>query len=221
METKGWAQIVEALKAMGDLEKMITLGGIPVMALIVFAETGLLFGFFLPGDSMIVVAGIFTKANGERPALMDPWILGGALITAAILGNQLGYWLGCKFGETVNQWSDGWLYKRRYLEAARAYYAEKGTSSLVLARFIPVIRTFIPFAAGMGQMPAARFALWNVVGAVIWITSLLGLGYLIGGTELAEKHLGKVTLGVIAVSLLPVVIKAARVWLNARRETKT
>lgn len=216
-----WFSTLKAsLRAMSDVEEMIRIGGIPVMTLIVFAETGLLFGFFLPGDSMIVVAGILTIANGERPALLDPWALTIALTLAAIVGNELGRWLGVKFGERVEKWEDGWLYKRRYLDAARAYYAEKGAASLVMARFIPIIRTFVPFVAGMGQMPARRFFVWNVAGAVIWIGSLVLLGHLIGNTPLA-KNLGAVTLGVIFVSFLPVLIKAGKAWLTSRRETRT
>jgi membrane-associated protein len=209
-----------ALRSLSDVEQMIKIGGIPVMTLIVFAETGLLLGFFLPGDSMIVVAGILTIANGERPALLDPWTLFFALTIAGIAGNELGRWLGEKFGERVERWEDGRLYKRRYLAAARAYYAEKGASSLVMARFIPVIRSFVPFVAGMGKMPPRRFFLWNVVGAVVWIGSLVLLGHLIGGTPLAA-NLGLVTLGVIFLSFLPVLLKAGRAWLSARRETRT
>jgi len=209
-----------ALQSMSNVEEMIKLGGVPVMTLIVFAETGLLFGFFLPGDSMIVVAGILTIANGERPALLDPWTLFFALTIAGIIGNELGRWLGLKFGERVEKWEDGWLYKRRYLEAARSYYAEKGATSLVMARFIPIIRTFVPFVAGMGKMPPRRFFVWNLAGAVIWIGSLVLLGHLIGNTPLA-KNLGAVTLGVIFVSFLPVLIKAGKVWLTSRRETRT
>ncbi len=207
---------------MSDVEKMISIGGIPVMCLIVFAETGLLFGFFLPGDSMIVVAGVLTAPNLEakRNALLNPWTLTTTLIIAAIIGNQLGRWLGLKFGERVEKWPDGWLYKRRYLEAARSYYADKGATSLVMARFIPVIRTFVPFVAGMGKMPADRFLFWNILGAVIWIGSLVGLGHVIGGTPLA-KNLGVVTGSVIAVSFLPIVYKAAKAWLTSRRESKT
>ena len=209
-----------ALQSMSNVEEMIKIGGVPVMTLIVFAETGLLFGFFLPGDSMIVVAGILTIANGDRPALLDPWSLFFALTTAAIIGNELGRWLGVKFGERVEKWEDGWLYKRRYLAAARAYYAEKGAASLVMARFIPVIRTFVPFVAGMGKMPPSRFFVWNVAGAIIWIGSLVLLGHLIGNTPMA-KNLGLVTIAVIFVSFLPVLVKAGQAWLTSRRETRT
>jgi membrane-associated protein len=217
-------QLQAALASMGDVRQMIEIGGIAVMTVIVFAETGLLFGFFLPGDSMIVVAGILTTANTHgdvaRPALLDPWSLTLSLVLAAIVGNELGRWLGLKFGGRVERWPDGWLYKRRYLEAARDYYATKGASSLVMARFIPVIRTFIPFVAGMGRMPAGRFFRWNVIGAVLWIGSLVWLGRLIGPTPLAQ-NLGAVTLGVIGVSLSPLIWKAGRAWLRSSPGTKT
>ena len=209
-----------ALGSMSNVEEMIKIGGIPVMTLIVFGETGLLLGFFLPGDSMIVVAGILTIANGERPALLDPWTLFFALTAAAIIGNELGRRLGVKFGESVERWEDGWLYKRRYLDAARAYYAQKGAASLVMARFIPIIRTFVPFVAGMGKMPPRRFFAWNVAGAVIWIGSLVLVGHLIGNTPLA-KNLGVVTIGVIFISFLPVIFKAGKAWLTSRRGTRT
>jgi membrane-associated protein len=213
-------QLIEALRSMSDVEAMIKLGGLAVMTLIVFAETGLLFGFFLPGDSMIVVAGVLTTANGDRPALLNPWSLCLCLIVAAIIGNQFGRWLGLKFGERVEKWSDGWLYKRRYLEAARDYYANKGAASLVMARFIPIIRTFVPFVAGMGKMPAGRFLYWNVLGALLWITSLVGIGHAIGGTKLA-KNLGVVTGTVIAVSFIPVLWKIVQKWLTSRQESRT
>ena len=218
-----YEQIKAGLGQLSDVKELIKVGGIPAMSFIVFAETGLLFGFFLPGDSMIVVAGIFTSANkvSGGTALMDPWSLTACLVAAAIVGNEVGRWLGLKFGERVERWSDGWLYKRRYLEATRAYYAQKGASSLVLARYIPIIRTFIPFVAGMGRMPAGRFLAWNVVGAVLWIGSLVGLGHFIGNTPIAD-NLGAVIGTVIGLSFLPVVWKVARAYFSAPKpESKT
>ncbi len=218
-----YEQIKAGLSQLSDVKELIKVGGIPAMTFIVFAETGLLFGFFLPGDSMIVVAGIFTTANkvSGGQALIDPWTLSACLIAAAIIGNETGRWLGLKFGERVEGWSDGWLYKRRYLEATRAYYADKGASSLVLARYLPIIRTFIPFVAGMGQMPAGRFFAWNVYGAVLWIGSLVGLGHAIGNTPLAD-NLGVVIGTVIGLSFLPVVWKLARNYFSSPApESKT
>jgi membrane-associated protein len=209
-----------ALQSMANVEKMIETGGITVMTLIVFAETGLLFGFFLPGDSMIVFAGIYTVPLNPSDFKLDAWELMLYLTSAAIIGNELGRWLGVKFGERVEQWEDGWLYKRRYLEAARKYYAEKGAASLVLARFMPIIRTFVPFVAGMGKMPPVRFFLWNVAGAVFWIGSLVLLGHIIGHTPL-RKDPKLVILSVIFLSFLPLLIKAGKVWLTSRRETRT
>ncbi len=218
-----YEQIKAGLSQLSDVKELIKVGGIPAMTFIVFAETGLLFGFFLPGDSMIVIAGIFTSANQASggQALMDPWTLSGWLIAAAIVGNETGRWLGLKFGQRVEGWSDGWLYKRRYLEATRTYYAERGASSLVLARFLPIIRTFIPFVAGMGQMSAGRFFVWNVIGAVLWIGSLVGLGHVIGNTPLAD-NLGLVIGTVIGLSFLPVVWKLAWSYFSAPSpESKT
>lgn len=219
-----YEQIKAGLSQLADVKALISVGGIPVMTFIVFAETGLLFGFFLPGDSMIVVAGILTAASPStgQAALLDPWSLCGCLIAAAILGNETGRWLGLKFGQRVEGWSDGWLYKRRYLEATRAYYSAKGASSLVLARYIPIIRTFIPFVAGMGQMPAGRFFIWNVIGAFLWIGSLVGLGHCIGGTKWADENLGLVTGLVIGVSFLPVAWKIGRSYFSSSApESKT
>lgn len=217
-------QIKAGLGQLADVKELIKAGGIPVMTFIVFAETGLLFGFFLPGDSMIVVAGILTAASPStgQAALLDFWSLCGWLITAAILGNETGRWLGLKFGQRVEGWSDGWLYKRRYLDATRAYYSAKGANSLVLARYIPIIRTFIPFVAGMGQMPAGRFFIWNVIGAVLWIGSLVGLGQCIGGTKWADENLGIVTGLVIGLSFLPVIWKIGRSYFKpSAPESKT
>ncbi|MEY4817255.1 MAG: inner membrane protein YqjA [Verrucomicrobiota bacterium] len=173
------------------LSQTIQAGGISLMCLIIFAETGLLAGFFLPGDSLLVTAGVLTIANGDRPAYFDPWMVTGALTVAAIVGDQTGYW-----------------------------FAEKGPLAIVLARFVPLMRTFVPFAAGMGDMPAGRFLRWNTLGGILWINSLVWLGHVLGGTPLADQ-LHKVILIVVVVSFLPIVWTAAKRLLTSRRETKT
>jgi membrane-associated protein len=210
-----------ALQSMADVKEMIKIGGISVMTLIVFAETGLLFGFFLPGDSMIVFAGIYTApAKNPSDITIDPWNLMICLTTAAIIGNELGRWLGVKFGESVEKWNDGWLYKRRYLDTARAYYSEKGATSLVLARFQPIIRTFVPFVAGMGKMPPLRFLFWNVAGGIIWIGSLVLIGNIVGHTSLRDDP-KLVISSVIFISFLPLMYKAGKAWLTSRQGTRT
>jgi len=198
------------------LKEMIQTGGIGLMALIIFAETGLLAGFFLPGDSLLVTAGVLTIANGERPALFNPWAVTGALTIASIIGDQTGYWLGRKYGHMMATRADSWWFKRRHLDAAQAYFKEKGPLAIVLARFVPLMRTFVPFAAGMGSMAPARFLRWNILGGILWINSLVWLGHLLGGTPLADK-LHKVILIVVVVSLLPLAWTAAKRIFSARR----
>ncbi len=193
-----WSQLHSA----DGLRRTIESGGLALMVLIVFAETGLLAGFFLPGDSLLVTAGVLSIANGGRPELFDPWVLCVTLTLAAVAGDQTGYWLGRKYGDTMESRPDTWWYKRRHLDEARDYFARFGAAAIVLARFVPVMRTFVPFAAGMGRMERGRFVVWNALGGVIWVWSLVWLGHLIGGTPLADK-LHKVILIVVAVSLLP------------------
>jgi membrane-associated protein len=202
------------------LKQTIQAGGIGLMCLIIFAETGLLAGFFLPGDSLLVTAGVLSVANGERPALFDPWALCVALTLASIVGDQTGHWLGRKYGKAMETRPDTWWYKRRHLEAARDYFTRKGPLAIVLARYVPLMRTFVPFAAGMGDMPPARFFRWNVIGGLLWINSLVWLGHALGGTPLADQ-LHKIILIVVVVSFIPVVWTAAKRLLTSRRETRT
>ena len=201
-----WSQLHSA----EGLKRTIESGGLALMFAIIFAETGLLAGFFLPGDSLLVTAGVLSVANGGRPELFDPWTVSLLLTVAAVAGDQTGYWLGRKYGETMAGRADTWWYKRRHLDEAHDYFARYGAAAIVLARFVPVMRTFVPFVAGMGSMERGRFVLWNSLGGVLWVWSLVWLGRLIGGTPLADK-LHKVILIVVAVSLLPLA------WAFAKR----
>jgi membrane-associated protein len=197
------------------LRQTIEFGGISLMCAIIFAETGLLAGFFLPGDSLLVTAGVLSVANGDRPAYFNPWELTAALTIASIIGDQTGYLLGRKYGQAMETKPDSWWYKRRHLEAARDYFAEKGPLAIVLARFVPLMRTFVPFAAGMGDMAPTRFLRWNILGGILWINSLVWLGHVLGGTPLADQ-LHKVILIVVVVSFVPVLWGLARRWLGIR-----
>ena len=202
------------------LRQTIEVGGLGLMCLIIFAETGLLAGFFLPGDSLLVTAGVLSIANGGRPAYFSPWELTAALTLAAIVGDQTGYWLGRRYGQAMESKPDSWWYKRRHLAAARDYFAEKGPLAIVLARFVPLMRTFVPFAAGMGAMSTTRFLRWNILGGVLWINSLVWLGHALGGTPLADQ-LHKVILIVVVVSFLPVVWAAGKRLFTSPPETRT
>jgi membrane-associated protein len=188
------------------LMELIQTGGLLVLFLIIFSETGLLVGFFLPGDSLLVTAGVLSVATSDRPAYFDVWTLMGVLIVAAITGDQLGWWLGKNFGKRVESKPDSWFFKKKYIQEADVHFRDNGSMSLVVARFIPIMRTFVPFVAGMAHMPIMQFFKWNVIGAIIWITSLVGLGHIIGPTPLADK-LHKVIILVVVVSLLPLAWK--------------
>lgn len=207
---------LQQLHSEAGLRQLIGELGLVVLVIIIFAETGLLAGFFLPGDSLLVTAGILSVGTAERPALLDLWTTMAALTSAAIAGNEVGRRLGGALGQAVRTRPDGWLFRRRHLDAAEAYYTEKGALSLVAARFVPILRTFVPFVAGMGRMDARRFLLWNVIGALLWVPGLLLLGHGLGKTPLADE-LHKVILLVIAISLLPIVVAGSRRWLAARR----
>jgi len=191
------------------ITELIQTGGLFVLILIIFSETGLLIGFFLPGDSLLVTAGVLSIANKDRPAYFDVWTLISLLILAAVVGNQLGWWLGKNFGEHIENKPDGWFFKKKYIQEADEHFKDNGSMSLVIARFIPILRTFVPFVAGMAHMPGLRFFKWNMVGAVIWITSLVGIGHFIGNTPLADK-LHKVIILVIVISFLPLIWKIIR-----------
>lgn len=206
---EGLADFWNYLHTAEGLTKLIQTGGLLVLFLIIFSETGLLAGFFLPGDSLLVTAGVLSVATNDRPAYFDVWTLMGVLIVAAISGDQLGWWLGKNFGKRVESKPDGWFFKKKYIQEADEHFRDNGSISLVVARFIPIMRTFVPFVAGMAHMPVLRFFKWNIIGAFIWITSLVGLGHFIGPTPLADE-LHKVIILIIVISLLPLGWKIAR-----------
>lgn len=173
---------------------------------IIFAETGLLIGFFLPGDSLLIVAGVVSALKGA----INPWIGVPVITLAAVLGDQLGFWLGRKAGRAVFSRPDGRFIKRRHFEEAHAYYVKNGAKSIVVARFIPVLRTFVPFMAGVAEMPYRNFVFWNIAGGCLWVWSLFGVGYALAAQPEMVKRLHYIILGVVLVSILPVVIGVAK-----------
>ena len=206
---------LKALYSEEGLRNLITAGGYFGLIGIVFAETGLLVGFFLPGDSLLVTAGIFTTPEAVGGQLFDFTTLFVALMIAAILGDQLNYGIGRKTGEAVYSRPDSRLIKRKHFEQARDFYQEYGASAIVIARFVPILRTFVPFIAGVAQMPYRRFVTYNIVGGVSWVGSMLGLGHFIGQTPLASD-LKRVILVVVFVSLIPLMIGAFKQWRRTR-----
>jgi membrane-associated protein len=176
-----------------------------LLFMIVFAETGLVVTPFLPGDSLLFVAGTLAAAGG-----MDVWLLITLLTIAAIMGDTVNYWFGSFLGPKVFHREDSRLLNRRHLERTHAFYERHGGKTIVIARFIPIIRTFAPFVAGIGKMPYARFLAYNVVGGILWVVSLTLAGFYFGNLPFVKRNLSLVILGIIIVSIMPGVIEYLR-----------
>ena len=178
------------------------------LTLIIFAETGLLIGFFLPGDSLLVTAGLLAT----QPKFgLNMWLLGALLTIAAIVGNSLGYAIGRYTGPRLFTRDDSLLFRKKHLLRAQAFYEKHGGKTLVIARFMPIVRTFVPVVAGFGAMNVKLYTAYNVLGAVLWIWSMLFIGYFLGSyIPGVEGHIEKIVLIVIFVSLLPGIITWAR-----------
>ena len=192
-----------------NVPELIRWVGFPGLIAIVFAETGLLVGFFLPGDSLLITAGVFAAGG-----LLDIRLLVPALILAAIAGNATGYAIGKRTGQALYNRPDSLLFKREHLRMTQEYYEKHGALTIVLAQFIPILRTFAPVVAGVGQMGYVKFATYNVAGAICWVASMTLAGYGLGNlVPDIEKKIHYVVAVVIAVSLIPPAIA----WLRRRR----
>jgi membrane-associated protein len=187
--------------------------------LIVFVETGLVVMPFLPGDSLLFAAGAFcagvVNEQGET-AELNLLVVLASLIIAAILGDGLNYRLGNTIGLRVLQWEIGGyrLVKEKYLDQTRAFYSKHGSRTIIIARFVPIVRTFAPFVAGIGNMPYAQFLRFNVIGAVVWVFGLTLLGYFFGNMPLVKQHFETVIFGIIGISLVPVFVELWRARKN-------
>lgn len=174
---------------------------------IIFAETGLMVGFFLPGDSLLVTAGVFTAAGHFNIYSMLIFVS-----LCAVVGDQLGYFIGQKTGPALFNREDSRLFKRRHILRAQAFYERYGAKTIVIARFVPVVRTFAPVVAGVGQMNYRRFVTYNLFGGILWVVSMILTGYLIGSAVPdINKHIHGVIALVIFLSSLPAIIEVIRV----------
>ena len=194
------------------ITEIIRWGGLGALIAIVFAETGLLVGFFLPGDSLLVTAGFVAATTNA----LDISTLLITLPIAAIVGNSTGYLIGRRAGRALYERPESRWFKRRHLLETRAFYEKYGAMTIVLARFMPFARTFAPVVAGIGEMRYRRFVLFNVVGALAWVISMLLLGYYFGQIPFVQRHIEKVILLVIFVSVLPVGVQAWRMRRAAK-----
>jgi membrane-associated protein len=201
--------IMDLWNQLSDLEGLIRWGGYFVLTAIIFAETGLLIGFFLPGDSLLVTAGLLA-AHG----LLDVYLLGAILSVAAITGDSLGYAIGRAAGPHIFTREQSIFFNRKHLERAHAFYEKHGGKTIVLARFMPIIRTFAPVVAGVADMHYRTFVLYNVVGGLGWVWGMLFTGYFLGRyIPGIDEHIDIVIVVVIFLSLLPGIIS----WLRQRR----
>jgi membrane-associated protein len=189
---------------------LITWGGYPILALIVFLETGALV-FFLPGDSLLVMAGLYA-AKGD----LDIWALNALLIPMAVAGDAVSYWIGSRSGPHLFNKPRSRFFNPDYVRAAHEFYERHGGKAIILARFMPLVRTFVPVVAGIAGMTYRRFATFNVVGGAAWVTSMTLTGYVLGTRfPLLVEHIEKVILVVIVLSLLPGLIESWRAWRRA------
>jgi membrane-associated protein len=170
-----------------------------ILFLIIFSETGLVVAPFLPGDSLLFVAGAVAAIGG-----MDLGVLMGVLLAAAMLGNIVNYSIGRFVGERVYQWPDRWFFKKASIDKTGEFFVRHGGKTLVISRFLPLFRTFAPFVAGVGQMAWPRFLLFNAIGAAAWVVSLTVAGYFFGNLPIIKNNLTVVILAIIGFSLLPV-----------------
>ncbi len=193
-------------------------GGLWLIMFVVFAETGLFAGFFLPGDSLLFVAGIYSSniANVILPTqneYIGLLVLIAFISFAGILGNATGYWFGRKVGPTMYEWKENFFFKRRFLIQAHDFYEKHGGGAIVVARFIPIVRTFAPIVAGIVDMNRKKFTFYNVIGCIAWVSSMLVGGHFLQKWILAEfdfdlkKHLEVIVLGIVFITTAPVIIK--------------
>ena len=179
-----------------------------ILFLIIFVETGLVIMPFLPGDSLLFAAGAFASRG-----TLNPWFLTILLTIAAIMGDTVNYWIGRYFGPRAFK-SDSKILNKKHLDRAQEFYERHGGKAIVMARFVPIVRTFAPFVAGVGAMNYPRFLMYNVVGGVLWITIFVWLGYFFGNIPAVEKNFELVIFAIIGLSIVPMILEY---WKERKR----
>ncbi|CAN5242627.1 VTT domain-containing protein [soil metagenome] len=184
---------------------------------VVFAETGLAVGFFLPGDSLLVVAGLFAAANK-----LNIFLILLAFFLGSVIGDSTGYWTGRYMGKRLFNREDSWLFKPSRVAKAKQFFEKHGAKTIILARFVPIVRTFAPMTIGASEMPYKKFLPYSILGGLLWISSMVFAGYFLGGlVERAlgiklEDHIDKVVIVVVLLSIVPIIFE----FLKSRREKK-
>jgi membrane-associated protein len=180
---------------------------------IIFCETGLIVTPFLPGDSLLFAVGAIAGKGLVQVEIVTP-----LLLIAAILGDAVNYSIGKWMGPKVFHYESSRFFNKAHLMKAHAFYEKYGGRAIILARFVPIVRTFAPFVAGVGSMTYSKFALYNVTGAILWVGIFVGGGFYFGGLEIVQKNMKLVILGIIIVSTLPIVWEFAKAWLENRKK---
>jgi membrane-associated protein len=196
-------------------ESILDKGGLALLALIIFAETGLLIGFFLPGDSLLFVGGFLASdAGGHRLPVLP--VVALVAFAAAVAGDQVGFWFGRKVGPSLFNRPDSRLFKQQNVAKAHAFFERHGAKTIVLARFVPIVRTFAPIVAGVSDMHYRTFVVFNVIGGFIWAVGLTTLGYYMGQIDVVKNNIEIAIVVIIVLSLIPVAIE----FVRHRREAK-
>jgi len=208
-------QIIAFFHQVYNVQGLIHWGGLFGITLIIFSETGLMVGFFLPGDSLLVTAGLLTYRGDIGTNVFMTCIL---LTCAAICGNSLGYFIGSKAGPMLFRKEKSLLFNPKHLKTAHEFYERHGGKAIIMAQFVPIFRTFTPVVAGIGAMNYRRFISFNIVGAIAWIHGMVLLGYLLGNVfPKAVKHIDQLIIIIIVISLLPMII---HYFMEKRRKQK-
>ena len=200
---------VHALAAGGALNPQHLVQNLGLLGLlaIIFAECGLLVGFFLPGDSLLFAAGLLVSTGSFKQPL---WLVCLLVTLAAIAGNIAGYAIGRKAGPTIFSREDSRLFRRAYVDKAEAFFSKYGARSLILARFVPIVRTFITVMAGVARMDVRRYLVFSTIGGVLWATGLVLVGYWLGGVDFIAQHLELIAVGIVVLSVIPMAFELRR-----------
>ena len=211
-------QLIDLFHRITDVQGIVRWGGLIAIVAIIFSEIGLLIGFFLPGDSLLVTAGIFCTSSqeGEAP-LLNIVTVNLAVMVAAIVGDTVGYWIGAKSGPRLFTREQSPLFSRKHLLRTKEFYDRHGGKTIIMARFMPFVRTFAPVVAGIGKMDYRRFVSFNVIGGIAWTLSMTLLGFFMGKIyPPITKKIDIVIIVIIVVSLIPAVVG----WLSNRRKER-
>jgi membrane-associated protein len=202
-----WLDAEKILQAFGPYAFLIVL-------VIVFAECGLLIGFFMPGDSLLFTTGLFISQGWIDVPL---WLACVLLTIVACLGNLVGYWIGYRSGPAIFNKPNSKLFKREYVDKTHEFFEKYGAGAIVLARFVPIVRTFITVIAGVGRMDFRRYALYTTIGGVLWGAGVTIAGYYLGQIAFIRNNLEAMAIAIVLVSVLPIAFEAVRGWLRQRR----